>query len=223
MTKKALRFNTIKDGITDIANGKMVIVVDDEDRENEGDLVMAAHFVTTDAINFMIKYGKGLVCVPVTDTILDRLELKDMVSVNKDAMGTAFMVSVDATPAHGVSTGISAADRAKSIQVLINPNSQKSDLNTPGHIFPLRARAMGVLRRAGHTEAAVDLARLAGLAPAGVICEIINDDGSMARGADLFKFAETHDIKIVTIKDLIHYRIKKETFIERGETAKMPT
>jgi len=216
-------FNTIEDAIEDIQNGKMIIVVDDEDRENEGDLVMAAHFATADAINFMIRYGKGLVCLPVTDSILEHFELADMVNQNRDALKTAFTVSFDASLAHGITTGISAGDRAKSIQVFIDENSTPKDITTPGHLFPLRARNMGVLRRAGHTEAAVDLSRLAGLKPAGVICEIIKDDGTMARVPDLFEFAKEHDLKMITIKDLIEYRIQKERFIEKREVSKLPT
>jgi len=216
-------FNTIEDAITDIANGKMVIVVDDEDRENEGDLLMAAHFVTPDAINFMITHAKGLVCLPVTDDILDRLELTDMVKCNKDQFKTAFTVSVDASKKHGISTGISPADRAKTIQLFINPATTHQDLVTPGHIFPLRARKMGVLRRAGHTEAAVDLARLAGLEPAGVICEIIKEDGEMARVPDLIDFAKTHNLKLITIKDLIKYRVEKDRFVTKIESTRLPT
>jgi len=216
-------FDSIESAIDDISNGKMVIVIDDEDRENEGDLVMAAHLVTPDAINFMIRFGKGLVCLPVTDDVLDRMNIGDMVSKNREAQQTAFTVSIDASVEHGVGTGISAADRAKTIQVFIDPNSTQDDIVTPGHIFPLRAKKMGVLRRAGHTEAAVDLARMAGLPPAGVICEIIKDDGEMARVPDLQKFAKEHDLKMITIKDLISYRIEKETFIEQVDIAKMPT
>ncbi len=216
-------FNTIEDAIIDIQNGKMVIVVDDEDRENEGDVVMSARFVTPDAINFMIKYAKGLVCVPLTDDGLDRFELKDMVQHNKESMKTAFTVSVDGSSENGVDTGISAADRARTIQLMIDPKKTKDDLVSPGHIFPLKAREMGVLKRAGHTEAAVDLSRLAGCGSAGVICEIINDDGSMARVPDLQAFAKLHQLKMITIKDLIQYRIKKECFIEHVETVDMPT
>ena len=223
MGKNKFKLDNIQDAIADIANGKMVIVVDDEDRENEGDLVMAAHFVTPDSINFMIKHAKGLVCVPVLDDILDRLELTEMVKDNQDAHKTAFTVSYDAAKKHGISTGISASDRAKSIQVLINPNSTKDDIVTPGHLFPLRARKMGVLKRAGHTEAAVDLARLAGVGAAGVICEIIKPDGEMARLPDLVEFAKEHNLKLISIKDLIEYRIKNESFIEKIETVKMPT
>jgi 3,4-dihydroxy 2-butanone 4-phosphate synthase/GTP cyclohydrolase II len=218
-----LHFDSIESAIDDISNGKMVIVIDDEDRENEGDLVMAAHLVTPDAINFMIRFGKGLVCLPVTDDVLNRMQVGDMVSNNREAQQTAFTVSIDASPEHGVGTGISATDRAKTIQVFIDPNCTKDDIVTPGHIFPLRAKRMGVLRRAGHTEAAVDLARLAGLPPAGVICEIIKDDGEMARVPDLHEFAEKHSLKMITIKDLISYRIEKESFIERVDSANMPT
>ncbi|MDA1353183.1 MAG: bifunctional 3,4-dihydroxy-2-butanone-4-phosphate synthase/GTP cyclohydrolase II [bacterium] len=223
MADAQIKFDSIEDAISEISNGRMVIVVDDEDRENEGDLVMAAHYVTPDAINFMIKHGKGLVCLPATDSVLERLEIKEMVKQNKDHLKTAFTVSVDATLAHGVTTGISAADRAKTIQLFVNPESGPGDLQAPGHIFPLRAREMGVLKRAGHTEAAVDLARLAGVAPVGVICEIIKDNGEMARVPDLISFAKEHRLKMVTIKDLIHYRITKERFIDKIETVNLPT
>jgi 3,4-dihydroxy 2-butanone 4-phosphate synthase/GTP cyclohydrolase II len=216
-------FHPIADAIEDIANGRMVIVVDDEDRENEGDLVLAAQFATPDNINFMITHAKGLVCLPVTDELLEKWDLKEMVHQNEDAFKTAFTVSVDGSPAQQVTTGISSADRAKTIQIFINPNSKKGDLISPGHIFPLRARRMGVLRRAGHTEASVDLARLAGLPPAGVICEIIKEDGTMARVPDLIAFAKQHDLKMITIKDLIRYRVEKERFIEKGETVHLPT
>lgn len=216
-------FNTIPEAINDIMNGKMVIVVDDEDRENEGDIIMAAHFVTSDAINFMINHARGLVCLPVTDDILNRFDLQDMVTKNTESMKTAFTVSIDGAKHHGVSTGISAADRAKTIQLFINPNSSQEDIVTPGHIFPLRARNMGVLRRAGHTEAAVDLARLAGLPPAGVICEIIKENGDMARVPDLFEFAKKHNLKMITIQALIQYRIEQESFIEFIEKIKLPT
>jgi len=171
----------------------------------------------------MIKYAKGLVCLPVTDDILDKFELKDMVARNKDQFQTAFTVSIDGAPKIGVSTGISAGDRARTIQAFINPMTKQEDIVTPGHIFPLRARKMGVLRRAGHTEAAVDLSRLAGLAPAGVICEIIKEDGDMARVPQLMDFAKEHNLKIITIQDLIRYRIEKESFIELIEEIKMPT
>jgi 3,4-dihydroxy 2-butanone 4-phosphate synthase / GTP cyclohydrolase II len=216
-------FDSIQSAIDDIKQGKMVIVVDDEDRENEGDLVMAAEHATPEAINFMIKFGRGLVCLPVTDSILSHLEIEDMVKDNKELYKTAFTVSIEAAPHHGVTTGISAKDRAKTIQVLIDPDSTKSDIVSPGHIFPLRARDMGVLKRAGHTEASVDLARLAGFRPAGVICEIINEDGEMARVPDLIPFAKQHGLKLITIKDLIQYRIAKESFIEKVDEAKLPT
>ena len=222
MSNKA-RFDSIESAIADIANGKMVIVLDDEDRENEGDVVMAAHFATPEAINFMIKHAKGLVCLPATDTILNKFELKQMVPTNKEKLKTAFTVSIDGAQHHGVTTGISASDRAKTIQLLISPTSTPDDIVTPGHIFPLKAREMGVLKRAGHTEAAVDLARLAGLSPAGVICEIIKDNGEMARRDELFEFGKTHDLKVITIKDLIQYRIQKERFITKIETIKLPT
>ena len=218
-----VKFNTIEEAITDISNGKMVIVVDDEDRENEGDLIMAADFATPDAINFMIKQARGLVCVPVTDDVLDRLEIKEMVQENTDPNKTAFTVSFDAHSKHGISTGISAFDRAKSIRVMVHPESKPDDIISPGHLFPLRARRMGVLKRAGHTEASVDLARLAGLQPAGVICEIIKEDGEMARLPDLVKFAKKHKLSLITIKDLIHYRIQNESFIELVEIVKLPT
>ena len=173
---KIHKFDSIESAIDDIKNGKMVIVLDDEDRENEGDLIMAAHFATPDAINFMIKYAKGLVCLPATAKIIDKFDLKQMVPTNKEKLKTAFTVSIDGAQKHGVTTGISASDRAKTIQILIDPKSSEDDIVTPGHVFPLRAREMGVLKRAGHTEAAVDIARLAGLSAAGVICEIIKDN-----------------------------------------------
>tara|TARA_B100000427_G_scaffold329834_1_gene348338 strand:+ start:5952 stop:7151 length:1200 start_codon:yes stop_codon:yes gene_type:complete len=217
------KFNTIDQAILDIANGKMVIVVDDEDRENEGDLIMAAEFATPDAINFMIKQARGLVCVPVTDDVLDRLDITEMVKENSDPNNTAFTVSFDAHTKHGISTGISAFDRAKSIRILVHPDTKPDDIITPGHLFPLRARKMGVLKRAGHTEAAVDLARLAGLQSAGVICEIIKSNGDMARLPDLIKFAKKHSLSLITIKDLIQYRIQNESFIELVETVKLPT
>lgn len=216
-------FSSIEDAIEDISNGKMIIVVDDENRENEGDLLMAANFVTPAAINFMIKHGKGLVCLPVIDAVLDRWQLKEMVETNSDHFNTAFTVSVDAAPHLGVTTGISASDRAKTIQTFISSAALQGDIRSPGHIFPLRAQSMGVLKRAGHTEAAVDLARLAGLFPAGVICEIIKEDGQMARVPDLIVFAETHGLRIITIKDLIRYRFRTETFIKRVESVSLPT
>jgi 3,4-dihydroxy 2-butanone 4-phosphate synthase / GTP cyclohydrolase II len=216
-------FCAIEEAIEEIANGKMLIVVDDEDRENEGDIIMAAHFVTPEAINFMIKHARGLVCLPVTDEIIERMEIEEMVSNNRDTFKTAFTVSVDASKTHGVTTGISAADRAKTIQIFINSKSNKQDIVTPGHIFPLRARKMGVLKRAGHTEAAVDLARMAELQPAGVICEIIKEDGEMARVPDLIEFAKEHQLKMITIKDLINYRSQSEVYISKIEETILPT
>jgi 3,4-dihydroxy 2-butanone 4-phosphate synthase/GTP cyclohydrolase II len=218
-----LKFNTIDEAIKDIAAGKMVVVLDDEERENEGDLVMAAEKVTPDSINFMISRAKGLVCVPMTDARLNQLNLKPMVAENSESMKTAFTVSVDAARKFGVTTGISASDRAKTIEVLINSLSTASDLASPGHIFPLKAMEGGVLRRAGHTEAAVDLASLAGLFPAGVICEIIKSSGKMARTPDLIVFARKHKLKIVTIADLIKYRMKREVLVEQVANTKMPT
>ncbi len=217
------KFNTIEEAVKDIQNGRMVIVVDDHDRENEGDLVLAAEKVTPDAINFMITYGRGLVCVPLPADRIDELELAPMSCVNNESMRTAFTVSVDASPEYGISTGIAPADRARTVEILINPKKGKNDLVTPGHVFPLRAREGGVLKRSGHTEAAVDLARLAGCYPAGVICEIIKDDGKMARVPDLFEFADKHGLKIITVADLISYRIKKEQQVRKLSSAKLPT
>jgi len=206
-------FNTIEDAIADIRVGKMVVVVDDEDRENEGDLIMAAEKVTPEAINFLAKEGRGLICVPITENIADRLELAPMTLNNTEKTRCNFTISVDAR--NNTSTGISAKDRATTIQTIINPNTKPSELLRPGHIFPLRAAEGGVLVRAGHTEAAVDLASLAGLKPGGVLCEIIKDDGEMARLPDLKAFAKKHDLKIISIEDLIQYRRKKEKLIER--------
>ncbi len=215
-------FNTIEEAIEDIQNGKMVIMVDDEDRENEGDLVLAAEKVTPDAINFMAKYGRGLICLALTPDRVDELQLPLMAPQdNGTPYGTAFTVSIDAR--EGTTTGISAADRAYTIKVAIDPASTPQDLVRPGHIFPLRARKGGVLRRAGHTEGSVDLARLAKLQPAGVICEIMNDDGTMARVPQLIEFARTHNLKIITITDLIHYRLQKEFLVYRVAEADMPT
>jgi 3,4-dihydroxy 2-butanone 4-phosphate synthase/GTP cyclohydrolase II len=219
----AKKFNSIEEAISDIQNGKMIIVVDDADRENEGDLVIAAEKITPAAVNFMITYAKGLVCIPLTGERLDQLALPQMVSDNTEKMKTAFTVSVDAGKRFGVTTGISPADRAKTVEVLINPLSRKDDLVTPGHIFPLRVKEGGVLKRAGHTEAAVDLARLACLYPAAVICEIINPDGTMARTPQLEEFALQHGLKMITIADLISYRVKHERFVRRVSTTKLPT
>ena len=217
------KFNAIAEAIKDIQNGRMIIVVDDKDRENEGDLVMAAEKVTPHAINFMITHGRGLVCVPLSAERVDELGLRQMVEENKESMRTAFTVSVDAHPRFGVQTGISPADRARAVELLINPKAKKDDLVTPGHIFPLRVKEGGVLKRAGHTEAAVDLAKQAGLYPGAVICEIINKNGVMARTKDLLAFAKQHRLKIVTIADLISFRVKHEKLVKRISTTKLPT
>lgn len=216
-----MKFDPIEDVIAEIGKGNFVIMADDESRENEGDLIFAAEFVTAEKINFMMKEARGLICIPLSDEHLFRLGLKDMVTRAEDPMATAFTVSVDARL--GITTGISAHDRARTIEILANPRTKPSDLNTPGHIFPLRAKYGGVLIRAGHTEAAVDLARLARLTPAGVICEIINDDGTMARTPELFKFARRHGIKIGTIRALIEYRRQFDKLIEKITEADIPT
>ena len=215
------KFNSIESVIADVQAGKMVIVVDDADRENEGDLILAAEFVTPEAVNFMAKHGRGLICVPTTSERLQQLGIERMVRQNRETFKTDFQVSVDAT--HGITTGISAADRAKTIKTMADPTAVPEDLVQPGHVFPLRARPGGVLQRAGHTEAAVDLARLAGSRPITVICEIMSDDGSMARLDELQKFAKKHRLKICTIADLIHYRRTREKLVERMEVVKMPT
>jgi 3,4-dihydroxy 2-butanone 4-phosphate synthase/GTP cyclohydrolase II len=214
-------FAPIDDAIKAIRNGEMIIVVDDEDRENEGDLTIAAQRVTPDAINFMATHGRGLICLPMTEERLMDLDLPQMVSKNTAEFETAFTVSIEAK---GVtSTGISAADRAATIQVAIDPRTRPSDLARPGHVFPLKARNGGVLVRAGQTEAAVDLARIAGLIPAGVICEIMNKDGSMARVPELTRFANKHKLLMITIADLIQYRMRTETLIKRAAGASLPT
>ncbi|HYA27128.1 MAG TPA: bifunctional 3,4-dihydroxy-2-butanone-4-phosphate synthase/GTP cyclohydrolase II [Thermodesulfovibrionales bacterium] len=215
------KFHTIDEAIEDIGKGKMVILVDDEDRENEGDLCMAAEKVTASAINFMAKYGRGLICLSLTPQRVDELQLPMMTDENTSQFGTAFTVSVEAKK--GVTTGISAADRATTILTAIDPKTGPDDLARPGHIFPLRAKPGGVLQRAGQTEGSVDLARLAGLNPSGVICEIMSDDGTMARVPELVAFAERHNLKIVTVKDLIHYRIRTERFVRRVSDVKLPT
>lgn len=214
-------FHPIPEILEEIREGRLVIVVDDGDRENEGDLVMAASFATPEHINFMAKYGRGIICVPMEGRVLDALGLHPMVTPSEDPMKTAWTISVDAR--RGVTTGISAQDRAHTIQVLINAKTTAHDLSRPGHVFPLRAKDGGVLRRAGHTEAAVDLARLAGVFSAGVICEIMNDDGTMARTNDLFAFAEQHGLKICTIASLIEYRRRFEKLVTRVVTTKLPT
>lgn len=216
-----MKFNTIEEAIEDIRKGRMVILVDDEDRENEGDLTMAAEKVTPEAINFMAKYGRGLICLSLTPERVDELDLPMMTQENTSSFGTAFTISIEAKK--GVTTGISAADRATTIKTAIDPGTRPEDLARPGHVFPLRARPGGVLQRAGQTEGSVDLARLAGLYPAGVICEIMNDDGTMARVPQLMEFAKRHGMKVVTIKDLIAYRVKKESLVRRVAVTKLPT
>lgn len=217
----SIPFHTIEEAIEEIRNGRIIIVCDDEDRENEGDFVMAAELVTPEAINLMATYGKGLICAPVTRQRAYELNLDRMVVENTDAMGTAFTVSVDSKD--GTTTGISAGDRSRTIRDLIHTDSRPADFRRPGHIFPLIAVDGGVLRRAGHTEAAVDLARLAGLQPAGVICEIMNDDGTMARVNDLWSVAKRFDMKFVTIKDLIAYRMAHESLIQEVIRVNLPT
>ena len=216
-TSKTMQISPIPEILADIKAGKMVIITDAEDRENEGDLVMAAQFVTPQAINFMIKHARGLVCLPMNDAMVDRLNLPQMTQKNGAQYGTNFTVSIEA--ANGISTGISAADRALTIQTAVSPSVKPEDIVQPGHIFPLRSQKGGVLVRAGHTEAAVDLAEMSGLSPAGVICEILNDDGTMARMPELMKFAEEHGLKIGTIADLIEYRSRTESLLEEmGDT-----
>jgi 3,4-dihydroxy 2-butanone 4-phosphate synthase/GTP cyclohydrolase II len=214
-------FATVADAIEDIKRGRMVIVVDDEDRENEGDLTMAAELCGPEDVAFIRKYASGVICVPMSAERLNELDLPQMVSRNEARLGTAFTVSVDAR--EGVTTGISAADRSRTIKVLADPRTKPPDLVKPGHIFPLRAREGGVLVRAGQTEAAVDLCRLSGLAPAGVICEITNSDGSMARMPELKRFARRHGLAIITVKELIAHRMAREQLVERVATAKLPT
>lgn len=214
-------FNTIEEAIEDIRNGKMVIVVDDEDRENEGDFLMAADKVTPEAINIMVKYGRGLVCMPITKERAAELDLDYMVTEGADPDEAAFTISVDHKKL--TTTGISAPDRANTIRELINPEAKPHDFRRPGHVFPLKAVDGGVLRRAGHTEAAIDLARLAGCSPAGIICEIIHDDGDMARLPELIELSKKFDMKLVTIKDLIAYRMKHESLVHKLMTVDMPT
>jgi 3,4-dihydroxy 2-butanone 4-phosphate synthase/GTP cyclohydrolase II len=214
-------FATIDEALVAIRAGRMIVVVDDEDRENEGDLTMAASAVTPEAINFMVKHGRGLVCLAMTPERLDELEIPLEVSDNSSPRDTAMCVSIDAKA--GTSTGVSAADRAKTVAVAIEPASTPRDLGRPGHVFPLRARSGGVLVRAGHTEAAVDLSRIAGLAPAGVICEVMNEDGTMARVPELVKFARKHGLLIITIADLIRYRMQHEGLVRRVAQAALPS
>jgi 3,4-dihydroxy 2-butanone 4-phosphate synthase/GTP cyclohydrolase II len=214
-------FDSIEAVIEDLRRGRMVIVVDDADRENEGDLIMAAEHATPEAINFMAKHGRGLICVPTTAERLQQLGVERMVLQNRETFKTDFQVSVDA--ASGITTGISAADRARTIQVMADPTAVPEELVQPGHVFPLRAKGGGVLQRAGHTEAAVDLVKLAGCRPIGVICEIMSDDGSMARLPELVDFAKKHSLKICTIEELIKHRRTREKLVERLEVVKLPT
>ena len=214
-------FNRIEEAIRDIKKGKFIILVDDEDRENEGDLVIAADKITPQAINFMAKHARGLICLALTPERVEELQLPQQAAENTATFGTAFTVSIDARK--DITTGISAADRAKTIQVAIDPKCKPSDLARPGHVFPLKAQTGGVLRRAGQTEGSVDLARLAGLKPAGVICEIMNADGTMARVPELAKFARAHKLTMVTVKALIEYRMQRETFVKRMASACLPT
>jgi 3,4-dihydroxy 2-butanone 4-phosphate synthase/GTP cyclohydrolase II len=214
-------FATIEEAVQEIRAGRMVLVVDDEDRENEGDLVMAADRATPEAINFMARYGRGLICVPLVGERLDALHIGMMVSENTAPMGTAFTVTVDAK--RGVTTGTSAFDRALTIQALVDPATHPEDLARPGHILPLRSMPGGVLRRAGHTEAAVDLARLAGCSPAGVICEVMDDEGGMARLPELMALSRLHGLRLITIKDLIRYRLQKDRLVRRVAVTRLPT
>lgn len=214
------KFNTIEEAIEDIKQGKMIVAVDDDDRENEGDLIIAADKVTPEAINFMATYGRGLICMPVYGKRLDDLGISPMVTNNTDAHGTAFTVSIDA---YDTDTGISAFERAHTVKTILDKNAKPSSFRRPGHIFPLRSAEGGVLKRTGHTEAAVDIATLAGLTPAGVICEIMNDDGTMARVPDLMNFVKKHNLKIITIADLITYRKRSETFIVRCAETNLPS
>ncbi|HDP54356.1 MAG TPA: bifunctional 3,4-dihydroxy-2-butanone-4-phosphate synthase/GTP cyclohydrolase II [Bacteroidetes bacterium] len=216
------KFNTIEEALADFKEGKIIIVVDDEDRENEGDFIAAAELITPEIVNFMAKYGRGLICAPLSEERCQELELELMVGTNTALHQTPFTVSVDLI-GHGCTTGISASDRAKTIKALVDPNTKPEDLARPGHIFPLKAREKGVLRRAGHTEAVVDLTRLAGLKPGGVLVEIMNEDGTMARLPELFEIAKRFNLKIISIQDLIAYRLKFESLIEMGQRVKLPT
>src|SRR5260221_6227668 len=213
--------NSIESVITDPRKGRMAIVVDDEDRENEGDLIMAGEAATPAAVNFMAKYGRGLICAPTTSERLKQLGIEQMVSKNRESFKTDFQISVDA--AQGITTGISAADRARTIQIMADPTAVPNDLVQPGHVFPLRAKPGGVLQRSGHTEAVVDLVRLAGCRPIGVLCEIMNDDGTMARLPQLIKFARKHKLKICSIESLIKHRRQSEKLVEKIEVVKLPT
>ena len=216
-----MQFSSIEDAITEIREGRMVIIVDDEDRENEGDLVCAAEKATPEIVNFMSRHARGLICLPLTEERCDELHLTTQVADNTSYLGTAFTVSIDARK--GVTTGISAADRATTIQAAVDPQTRPQDLARPGHVFPLRAKKGGVLVRPGQTEASVDIARMAGLYPAGVICEIMNEDGTMARLPELTAFAAQHHLKMITVADLVRYRISKETLVKRAVETDLPT
>jgi 3,4-dihydroxy 2-butanone 4-phosphate synthase/GTP cyclohydrolase II len=221
MAEHTSRFADIPTALAELQAGRMIVVVDDEDRENEGDLTLAAEFCTPESINFMAKFGRGLICLTLTEERADLLRLGPMTQDNTSRFGTAFTESIEAR--EGVTTGISAADRARTVQVAISPRSTANDLARPGHVFPLRARKGGVLVRAGQTEASVDLARMAGLIPAGVICEIMNDDGTMARVPDLIEFCKVHGLKMVTVAELIRYRLQNECYVHRVAEAQLPT
>src|SRR6266513_347305 len=214
-------FSSIEDAVAEIREGRMIIIVDDEDRENEGDLVCAAEKATPEIINFMARYARGLICLPLTEDRCDELHLTTQVADNTSFLGTAFTVSIDARK--GVTTGISASDRATTILVAVDPKTRPQDIARPGHVFPLRAKNGGVLVRPGQTEASVDIARIAGLTPAAVICEIMNDDGTMARMPELEVFAEKHGLKIISVADLVRYRIERETLVRRVVEADLPT
>lgn len=216
-------FSSIEEALADYKTGKIIIVVDDENRENEGDMICAADFVTPEIINYMAQNARGLICVAIDKTIAEQMELSQMVEQNTESMKTAFTVSIDADEKYGVTTGISAYDRAKTIEILINKNSKPADLRRPGHLFPCVARQGGVLERIGHTEAVVDLAKLSNLAPAGAMCEIMTPDGHMARRDYILNFAKENNIKVVTVADLVKYRIKRETLVKMEASAKLPT
>lgn len=219
--KQSMSLSRIEDAVEDIRNGKMIIIVDDEDRENEGDLVCAAEKVTPEIISFMAVQGRGLICMPITEERADELNLHPQTADNTSSMGTAFTISIEAR--EGVTTGISAADRAKTILTAVDENTKPSDLARPGHVFPLRAKRGGVLVRVGQTEASVDIARIAGLKPAAVICEIMNDDGTMSRMPELEAFAQTHDLKIISVADLVRYRVEKELLVRRVVETTLPS
>ncbi|HUI74759.1 MAG TPA: 3,4-dihydroxy-2-butanone-4-phosphate synthase, partial [Candidatus Acidoferrum sp.] len=221
MSEAHFQFATVEQAVEDIRNGRMIVLVDDEDRENEGDLAMAAEKITPDAVNFMAKFGRGLICLTLTEQRCDELLLPLMSPVNTSVHGTAFCEAVDARV--GVTTGISASDRAITVLTAIDPKTRPQDLARPGHMFPLRARNGGVLVRAGQTEASVDLARIAGLQPAGVICEIMNEDGTMSRVPQLIEFCREHDLKMLTVADLIRYRMQHERYVRRVAEAVLPT